>query len=178
MERTLVILKPDAVSRGLTGRIIQIFEDAGFDIVALKMLVAENSIMDVHYPTDQDWVENLGRRTVDGFRELGMDPIKEVGSDNLYEVGLQVRKWLVDFMSSGPVVAMVLEGNLAAKNVRRMVGHTVPSLSEPGTIRGRFSVDSAERANLEKRPILNLIHASGDPEEAAREIKLWFPELN
>lgn len=177
MERTLVILKPDAVSRGLTGRIIEILEDTGLKIVGLKMQVAENSIMDTHYPTDKDWVENLGRRTVDGFRELGMDPVKEVGSDDLYEVGTQVRKWLVDFMVSGPVVAMVLEGNLAAKNVRKLVGHTVPSLAEAGTIRGRFSIDSAEYANLEKRPILNLIHASGDAEEAAREIKLWFPEL-
>lgn len=177
MERTLVILKPDAVERNLTGRVIQIFEDASLKIVGLKMLVAPQSVMDSHYPTEKEWVENLGRRTVDGFRELGMDPVKEVGSDDLYEVGTQVRKWLVDFMSSGPVVAMVLEGNLAAKNVRRLVGHTVPSLAETGTIRGRFSIDSAEYANIEKRPILNLIHASGDPEEAAREIKLWFPEL-
>lgn len=178
MERTLVILKPDAVSRGLTGRIIEILEDTSLKIVGLKMVVAENAIMDTHYPMDKEWIENIGRRTVDGLKEIGMDPIKEVGTDNLYEVGLIVRKWLVDFMVSGPVVAMVLEGNLAAKNVRKLVGHTVPSLADPGTIRGRFSIESAEFANLEKRPILNLIHASGDAEEAAREIKLWFPELS
>ncbi|MGH3972931.1 MAG: nucleoside-diphosphate kinase, partial [Pseudonocardiaceae bacterium] len=81
------------------------------------------------------------------------------------------------FMLSGPVVPMVLSGNRAIETVRKIVGHTLPVMAVPGTIRGDYSSDSADLANDELRPVLNLVHASGDPDEAAREIKLWFPEL-
>ena len=88
-----------------------------------------------------------------------------------------VKVWLIDYITSGSVVAMVWEGPLAVSNVRRMCGNTVPSKAEPGSIRGKYGLDSAVSANAEKRPIFNLIHASGNVEEAATEIKLWFPEI-
>jgi nucleoside-diphosphate kinase len=84
---------------------------------------------------------------------------------------------LVDFLTSGEVVAMVLEGNAAVPNVRRLCGKTVPLFADPGSIRGRYSLDSPDLANAEKRPIYNLVHASGAPEEAQSEIQLWFPGL-
>ena len=88
-----------------------------------------------------------------------------------------VRKWLTEFMLSAPVVPMVISGNRAIETVRKIVGATLPVAALPGTIRGDFSSDSPDFANTEQRPVRNLVHASGDQEEAEREIKLWFPEL-
>jgi nucleoside-diphosphate kinase len=89
-------------------------------------------------------------------------------------LGVKIRKWLIDFMSSGPIVKIALEGPQAIMVVRKLVGKTVPFLAEPGTIRGDFSIDNPLLANLERRPIKNLIHASGNKQEAENELKLWF----
>ena len=85
-----------------------------------------------------------------------------------------VNNWNKDFLTSGPVVAMVWEGNHAIDNVRRLVGATLPTFAAPGTIRGDYSVDSPVLANARKRAVKNLIHASGEPKEAELEIDLWF----
>ena len=88
------------------------------------------------------------------------------------------KELLVDYMTSGPVIAMVLEGNNAIKNVRKMCGNTIPSVADPSTIRGKFSLDSSDVANAQHRPVHNLIHASVEPEEAKYEISLWFGSEN
>jgi nucleoside-diphosphate kinase len=93
-------------------------------------------------------------------------------------IGRMVKEWLMDFISSGNVVAMVLEGNAAVINVRRLCGGTFPIFAGPGSIRGRFSVESPDFANAEKRPVQNLVHASGKIEEAKYEIGIWFPHLS
>jgi nucleoside-diphosphate kinase len=87
---------------------------------------------------------------------------------------LEVQKWLVEYLTVNPVVAVVLEGPHAVELVRKLVGHTLPLKAQPGTIRGDFSFDSSALANENKRPIRNLIHASGNKEEAELEIALWF----
>lgn len=177
MERTLVILKPDAVQRGIVGDVITRFEKVGLKIVGAKMLHPSDDIMNKHYPSDRkEFVTGLGKRTLESYEELGMSPMDQFGHNDAHKIGKEVRQWLVDFMQSSPVFAFVLEGPHAIEVVRKIVGHTMPQKSQPGTIRGDYSFESAASANLGKRPIRNLIHASGNEEEAKFEIDLWFSE--
>lgn len=175
MERTLVVLKPDAVARGLSGEIIGRFEKVGLKIVAAKLLLASGSLVEKHYPEDREelWV-GIGNKTLDNYKNLDMDPVKSLGTADAKEIGKMVRVWLMDYISEGPVLALVLEGPHAVELVRKICGHTLPLLSAPGTIRGDFSFDSSYLANSNKRPIKNLMHASGTVEEAKYEIPLWF----
>jgi nucleoside-diphosphate kinase len=173
-ERTLVLLKPDAVARGLSGEIIQRFERAGLKIVALKMLHPTAEVAAGHYSGPDDWIRGMGQKTLDSFKEFGMDVREVLGTEDPFEIGTMVRGWLVTYVSSGPVVAMVLQGVHAITAVRRMIGFTIPARAEPGTIRADYSIDSNTVSSLEKRSTKNLIHASGNAEEAAQEIAYWF----
>ena len=176
MQRTLVLIKPEAVNRGLIGNIISKFELMGLKLEKMKMLVASREILSKHYPAEEEWFRGAGSKTVNAYKKYDLDLIGELGTDDSLEVGKIVKDWLVDYMTSGPMVAIVLSGNHAIEIVRKAVGNTVPLFAEPGTVRGDFSVDSPDLSNKEKRPVYNLIHASGDFEEAEREIKLWFGE--
>lgn len=175
MEQTLVVLKPDAVARGLSGEIIARFERVGLKIVAAKLLLASGSLVEKHYPAEREelWI-GIGNKTIDNYKQLDMDPVKSLGTADPKEIGKMVRVWLMEYISAGPVLALVLEGPHAVELIRKMCGHTLPLLSAPGTIRGDFSFDSSYLANSNKRPIKNLIHASGTVEEAKYEIPLWF----
>ncbi len=177
MEKTLVILKPDAVQRRLVGDIINRFEQAGLKLLATKMVWPSREMADQHYPTDRKpFIEGMGNKTLESYKEAGVDPKAEVGTDDPHKIGLQVQKWLVDFLTSGPVIALVLEGEGAIAKVRELAGHTIPVMADKGTIRGDHSDDSPIKANAEKRSIMNLVHASGDKTEADFEIDLWFNE--
>lgn len=177
MERTLVVLKPDAVQRGIVGDIITRFERVGLKIVAAKLFIPTIELLDRHYPSDRkDFVEGLGNRTLESYHEMGLDPIEQFGHEDAARIGEQVRTWLTDFMRSGPVFAFALEGPHAIEVVRKIVGSTLPQKAQPGTIRGDYSFDSSYLANAANRPIKNLIHASGNKEEAAFELDLWFSD--
>ena len=169
------MLKPDAVQRGLVGEIISRFEKAGLKLLATKMVWPDHELAHKHYPVGRrEFIEGMGHKTLSSYEEEGHDAKDNFGTDDPYEVGLQLQKWLVDFLVSGPVIAMVLEGTDAIKQVREIAGHTIPVKAKSGTIRGDYSDDSAIKANMEKRSIKNLVHASGDKKEADFEIKLWF----
>lgn len=177
MERTLVVLKPDAVQRGIVGEIITRFERVGLKIVASKLFIPSRELLDRHYPSDRkEFVEGLGSRTLESYKEMGLDPIEQFGNEDAARIGEQVRTWLTDFMSSGPVFAFALEGPHAIEVVRKIVGSTLPQKAQPGTIRGDYSFDSSYLANSASRPIKNLIHASGNQEEATFELDLWFSD--
>lgn len=175
-ETTFVIVKPDGVKRGLTGEVIRRIEQRGLKIVALEMIWAKRGEMDAHYPKDKAWISNLGANTIRGYTEynIPVDFKKEYGTDDPYKIGLKVREWLLDFMTSGPVVKIGVQGLHAIKMVRKIVGPTIPSFAEMGTIRGDYSVDSPALANANKRAVRNLIHASGNPDEAKNELGMWF----
>lgn len=175
-ERTLVFLKPDGVQRGLTGEVLARFERAGLKVVGLKMLWPDRALLERHYPSDEGFLATIGGKTKDAFAAYGLDVRKETGTDDALEIGRQVRGWLIDYVSSGPVTAFVLEGIHAVTAVRKLVGDTLPYRAAPGTIRGDLSIDSPTVANPMKRPVRNLIHASGSLEEAALEIPLWFTD--
>lgn len=177
MERTLVLLKPDAVERKVVGEIISRFENAGLTFVATKLVRVERELAEKHYPHDRhEFIKGMGHKSLDSYKEAGKNPVETFGTDDPHEVGLQLQKWLVDFLVSGPIVAVVLEGPNAIAKVREIAGHTIPAKAEPGTIRGDYSDDTALKANSEKRSIKNLVHASGDKTEAEFEIRLWFSE--
>jgi len=175
-ERTVVIIKPDGVKRGLTGEIIRRIEQRGLKIIALGMIWPSREQMDIHYPKDETWITGLGKNTERSYKEYNIPTTlkEDYGTEDLYEIGKMVREWLVEFMTSGPLVKMVVSGLHAIPMVRKIVGPTIPSLAEMGTIRGDFSVDSPALANIQKRSVHNLVHASGSVEEAENEIKVWF----
>jgi nucleoside-diphosphate kinase len=175
-ERTLVFLKPDGVQRGLVGEVIRRFERTGLKLIGMKMLWPNRKLLDRHYPNDSTFLTTIGGKTKEAFATYGLNVKKETGTDDPREIGAQVRGWLIDYVASGPVVAFVLEGIHAVSAVRKLVGDTLPYRAAPGTIRGDYAIDSPTVANLEKRPVRNLIHASGSTEEAETEIPLWFEE--
>lgn len=147
IEQTLVLIKPDGLKRGLSGRIISRFEDAGLKIVGMKMKHADEEFAKKHY------TEDISRRR-----------------------GEKVRKMLVDFLSISPVIAMVLEGVGAVGIVRKIVGSTEPKEALPGTIRGDFQHISFAYCNDPDVEIVtkNIIHASADKKDAESEVSLWF----
>jgi nucleoside-diphosphate kinase len=148
-ERTLVVLKPDAVARGLAGRIIQRFEDASLKIIGMKMREMDAEFTRRHY---FDLEERLG-------------PV--------------VYHATAAFMQSGPVIAFVVEGEDAVATVRKIVGSTYPNEAQPGSIRGDFAHQSKAVAVSTGKAVANLVHASGNRDEAKYEVDLWFgePEL-
>jgi len=173
-DKTFVLIKPDGVRKGLVGEIIKRFEQRDLKVVALEMFQATRAEMDKHYPKDEKWVRRLGEKTSATYEKYGYDVKKDFGTTDLLKIGKAVRGWLVDFMVSAPMVKMVVQGVHAVDMVRKIVGPTMPYLADMGTIRGDFSADSPLLANMEKRPVLNLIHASETAEEAKHEIQHWF----
>lgn len=176
IERTLVIVKPDGVQRGLIGEVISRLEARGLKIVALKMIKPSLEHVDAHYPKDEAWIERLGKKGFAVFEQYGIDPKEHMGTNIEMEAGKMVRQWLVNYLTEAPVIPMIIEGVHAIDNVRKIAGNTLPTKAEIGTIRGDYSVDSPAAANLEGRAIKNILHASETVEEAKHEIAHWFSE--
>ena len=143
-EQTLVLIKPDGVQRALTGRILQRFEDAGLKVVGMKLVHVDK--------------EHAGKHYFD---------VEERHGEQIFNAN-------VNFLTEGPVLAMVLEGLQAVETVRKMVGSTEPKSALPGTIRGDFAHQSYEWCDANKQVIRNLIHASASSEDAQKELSLWF----
>ncbi len=149
IERTLVILKPDAVQRGIVGEILQRFERVGLKIVGMKMVSPDQELFKQHY-------EGIGKL--------------------ISRRGEETYRYNLDYMMSGPIIAMCLEGIEAVALVRKIVGSTEPKSAEMGTIRGDFSHMSFGYADECQKGVPNLIHASGNAEEAKEEISHWFSD--
>jgi nucleoside-diphosphate kinase len=175
-ERTLVLIKPDGVKRGIVGRMLSRFEDAGLKIVALRLLEVSKEYAENHYPNTPEWIKGMGEKTLQSYREQGKDPLKEMGTEDPMEIGNLIKGWNVDYLTSGPLVALVVEGPHAISVVRKMCGFTLPAFADAGTIRGDFSTTSPLVANELKRAVRNLVHASSNQEEADYEIGYWFGE--
>lgn len=176
-ERTYCMIKPDGVKRALVGDIIHRFEKVGLKIVAMEMFVPTAEQVRKHYPMSDDaWLSRLGEKSLSGFDNIEATAQEVLGTEDKDVIGRSVAESLVQFMTSGPVVAMVIEGIQAIDMVRKLCGSTLPFKADVGTIRGDYSVDSPSVANAEQRSIHNLIHASENAEEAANEIELWFGE--
>ncbi len=178
-ERTVVLIKPDAVKRGLVGEMVTRFERMGLKIVALKLVSVPRELAQKHYPESRTaLLEGMGKKTLETYAKYGRDPQEELGTMDPLKIGKMVNRWNIDFITSGPVVALLLEGLHAIDNVRLAVGHTLPAFAQAGTIRGDFSLDSPALANAKKRAVRNLVHASGNAEEAKYEAQLWFQKVD
>ena len=145
IERTFVAIKPDGVQRGLVGEVLKRFENAGLKIVGMKMQWIDKEFAKKHY------TEDIAKRR-----------------------GEHVREMLLDYITEGPIIVMVLEGVHAVEVVRKIVGPTEPKAALPGTIRGDFTHMSFAHADLHKKSVKNIIHASGDKKDAEYEVDLWF----
>lgn len=165
-QRTLIIIKPDGVAGGFTQEIIKRYKAVGLKIVKRKDITAPLDIVEKHYSMDPAFLKAIGEKTIAAGQAVA----------SAEDQGRKVVGWLREFITSGPVVVMVLEGEDAVMTARKTTGFTDPSTADKGTIRGDLGIDSILKANAEERPVYNLIHASGNPEEAAKEIQLWFPE--
>ena len=177
LERTLVLIKPDAVKRGLIGEIIGRFERAGLYIIALKLIHPSLEYARQHYPLTETQLVQMGNKTLTTYAELNIDPVEKLGTSEPKKIGLMVHEWNAQFLASGPVVACVIQGVHAIQKVRAICGATMPKDAEPGTIRGDLSSASPAIANMLKSAVYNLVHASdnkNDPEEPEREISYWF----
>ena len=170
------MIKPDGVRKGLIGEIIKRFEQRDLKVVALEMFQPSYEMIDNHYPKEEWWITRLGTKTLATYEKYGINPSEALGTDKAEEIGPMVRKWIIDYMTSAPLVKMVVEGAHAVDMVRKIAGPTMPYLAEMGTIRGDFSADSPAIANSEKRSVMNILHASETPSEAEHEIKHWFGE--
>jgi nucleoside-diphosphate kinase len=168
-EKTLVLLKPDTVQRALIGEVISRFERVGLKIVAMKFLLPTKEQAYKHYVKNEAEIEALGNRSIEGKKKSGMEV-----NDDPKALGQQIIDRLVAFLSAGPVVALILEGNRSVAITRKMVGSTEPLQSNMGTIRGDYTVDSYAIADEGDRSVRNLVHASANLEEADYEIKVWF----
>lgn len=149
MEKTLIIFKPDAVMRGLVGEILTRFERVGLKIVGAKMLQPDDAHFFEHYE--------------------GIGTLKTRKGDEIFNTQLKE-------MQQGPVIAMVLEGVEAVEQVRKMVGPTEPKSAAPGTIRGDYAHITYGAASSAQRGVPNVLHASADADEAAKEVAHWFKE--
>ncbi|MEK7194721.1 MAG: nucleoside-diphosphate kinase [Patescibacteria group bacterium] len=145
LQRTLVLLKPDALDRGIVGEILTRFERVGAKMIGMKLLVSKKDTAEKHYR--EDIAERYGQ---------------------------EIRTMMIDMLLSGPVVAMVWEGVEIIEVVRKMIGATYPNLALPGTVRGDYAHVSKDYANEKKIGVFNLVHASSNPEEAKMEIEVWF----
>lgn len=170
-ERTLVLIKPDGVVRGLIGEILSRFEKTGLKIVGMKMVWADNTLAKKHYKLDETWAKNVYEKTKKTREAEGQPfPFKDP-----MEYGGMIQGWNINFLIEGPIIALVLEGPHAIEVVRKMVGTTEPRQASPGTIRGDYAmIESYALANDKERVLRNLIHASDSQENANHEITLWF----
>lgn len=168
-ERSLVIIKPDGVQRALMGEIISRFERTGLKFISMKLIVPKAEQCWAHYNKDDEWFMKKGTRVVEDRKTHGLPIEKEA-----MEYGKDIIQSNVDFFTSGPVLAMVIEGNQSVAIVKKIVGGTEPTTSDVGTIRGDLTVDSYALSSLDNRAVRNLIHCSDSPEEAERELQIWF----
>ncbi len=170
IERTLVIVKPDGIQRSLIGEIISRYEKIGLKLIGLKMLLPTNELVEQHYTLDPEWKRLIGEKRMKSAKEGGA-PIEETDP---IKIGDSVLARLREYMTAGPVIAMVWQGAHAVSIVRKVTGGTEPRTSDIGTIRGDFMLDSYEMSEYDSRAVRNLVHSSGSVKEAEDEINHWF----
>jgi len=169
-ERTLVIIKPDGIQRTLIGEIIKRYERIGLKMVGIKMIVPTEELIEKHYTIDPEWRVKTGLKTIKGYTDKGLTP----PSTDPLQITAKILKNLINYMTKGPVIAMVWQGAHAVSIVRKITGGTEPLTSIIGTIRGDYVLDSYQMSDMDGRSVRNLVHASGSVKEAQDEIAHWF----
>lgn len=175
IERTFLMVKPDGVKRGLIGNIFERLERVGLKLVAARMIQATEEQARKNYPGTEDWLINLGEKTYKNYQNNVEEIKKDMGVTDRLEIGKKIYDGLVKYLTNGPVVLSVWEGNHAVAVVRKLAGTTDPLLADIGSIRGDFGFDTPQFAVRSGRVVFRtLVHISDSPSEAEREIKHWF----
>ncbi|MFQ5493259.1 MAG: nucleoside-diphosphate kinase [Candidatus Dojkabacteria bacterium] len=178
IEKTFLMIKPDGVNRGLVGEIFTRLERVGLKLVAARMIMATDEQARGNYPGTKEWLEGMGGKTIKNYGGDLKTVKKDMGTDNKLEIGKRIYDALVTYLTEGPVILMVWEGNHAVQVVEKMVGVTDPTQADIGTIRGDFGFDTPQFAVKAGRIVFKtLVHRSDSPEEAEREIKHWFGDM-
>ena len=176
MEKTLIIIKPDAVKRALIGKIIETFENACLKLMAAKMIKPSQDVIKNHYPGTPDWIREMGEKTLASFKQSGANVKEKMGTEDPNKLGQFVYERLIKYWMEGPLVVMVWQGPDAIAIARKLRGHTIPLLAQSGTLHSDYSFDSSTLSSSLDRVVKTFVHASGNREEAEREIKYWFKD--
>ncbi len=171
-ENCLILLKPDCIRKKLIGKVISLIEESFLDIIAIKLIIPSKELIERHYPDKIEWLRGLGTKKIESYKKRGL-----VCDTDPESIGRIVRNQLIEYLSGKPIIAMIVQGNNAICQMRKLAGPTEPINAEPSTIRGKFSTDSFELADFYDRPLENIIHVSDSYETTDEEIKIWFPEL-
>jgi nucleoside-diphosphate kinase len=177
MERTLIIIKPDAVKRGLVGKVIETFENAGLKLMAAKMLRPDKEVIKNHYPGSPEWIRKMGEKTLASFKQSGDSVMKIFKTDDPNKLGQFIYERLIKYWMEGPIIVMIWQGPNAVSVARKLRGHTIPALADPGTLHASYSFDSSPLSASLDRVVKTFVHASGSIDEAEREITYWFPKM-
>lgn len=171
-ERTLVVIKPDGIQRSLIGEVIKRYEQIGLKLVGIKMIIPTVDHIIKHYTLDPEWCTKTGLKSIKGYTDKGLTP----PSTDPLKITEIILKNLANYMTKGPVVAMVWQGAHAVEIVRKVTGGTEPRTSPIGTIRGDYVLDSYVMSDVDGRAVRNVVHASGSVKEAIDEIPHWFAD--
>lgn len=174
IERTVIILKPDALKRALVGEIFEKFENVGLKLLAAKMVQPNKEVIKNHYPGSDEWIKEMGEKTIASFNQSGLNVKEKMGTDDPKKLGEFVYGRLINYWQEGPIIVSVWEAPHAIGIARKLRGHTIPFLADPGTIHANYSFDSSPLSASLDRVVKTFIHASGTVDEAAREMKYWF----
>jgi nucleoside-diphosphate kinase len=175
IEKTFLMIKPDGVERGLVGEVFSRFERIGLKLVASRMIHASQEQARGNYPGTDEWLVGLGEKTWNNYDSDEEALMKDLGTIDKLEIGKKVWDGLTNYLSSGPVILSVWEGNHAVRVGRKIIGKTDPTLADIGSVRGDFGFDTPQFAVKAGRIVFKtVVHISDSPEEAEREIKHWF----
>lgn len=178
MEKTLIVIKPDAIKRGLVGQIITTLEKVGLKLMAAKMVKPDKKVIKNHYPGTDQWLKEMGEKTLASFKQSHQDVKKKLGTNDPLKLGQYIYQRLIKYWMEGPIIVMVWQGPDAVSIARKLRGHTIPLLAEAGTLHGQLSYDSSVLSSSLDRVVKTFVHASGSVAEAEREIKYWFKKLD
>jgi len=171
-ERTLVLIKPDVLQRQLVGEILSRFERKGIKMTAMKMLNATKEQVGEHYESEEAYLIETGEKAKKGAMERGED----VSKWNSLEQGRKIRQRNINYLTCGPIVAILFEGFGVISQVRKILGSASPAEGDIGTIRNDYSIDTYVLADYIDRSTMTMLHASDSVENAERELKIWFKE--
>lgn len=171
-ERSLLLIKPDVLQRQIVGEILTRFERKGFKMIAMKMLNATEEQVGEHYEDREEYLIEVGEKAKKGAKARGED----ISNWDSLERGKMIRQRNIEYLTCGPIVAMVLEGYGVISGVRKLLGNTSPASGDVGTIRDDYSLDTYQLADIVARSTRTMLHASDSVESAERELAIWFEE--
>lgn len=177
IEKTFLMIKPDGIKRGLVGEIFSRIERVGLKMVAARMIKATKKQAKSNYSGTKDWLIKMGEKTYTNYRNNEKAILADIGTIDKYKIGMKIYDALVTYLTDGPVIISVWEGNQAVEVVRKLVGKTDPIVADIGSIRGDFGFDTPQFAIKTGRIVFRtLVHCSDAKNEAKREINHWFGE--